>query len=61
LRSDDAGDKEAVQKLLNDEISLSTTTVRCKRLGQPQRDKIQPLLADLISKNVAESLIRDAK
>lgn len=61
LRSDDAGDKEAVQKLLNDEFSLSTTTVRYKCLGQPQKDKIHPLLAVLTSMDVAESLIRDDK
>ena len=43
----DGDDKAAVEKILADDFDQNYTVLKCRRLGRPQNDKLQPLLVTM--------------
>ena len=54
-------DKTSVERLCQSEFGIIPKVVRCRRLGQPRPDRVQPLLTVLETVDEADYLIKNAK
>lgn len=54
-------DKVSVENLCNSEFGFTPQIVKCRRLGLPRDDRVQPLLVVLETTNDSEFLIKNAR
>lgn len=54
-------DKAAVLHLVNVEFGLQPNVIKCRRLGKPRPDRVQPLLVVFEQESTADYVIRHAK
>ena len=61
LSASSLSDKSAVENLCYTEFGFTPKVTRCRRLGQPRTDRVQPLLVVLESVTDAEFLVKNAR